>query len=145
MDLISLTVAIATLIFSLYVFFAHNRKLNDQQKLLNELALQKAAQEEAASKKASIFLSYVKKGTSDRLVVTNKGQATAFDVRLSSEVENDPLKMINLPPQWDSIKPGQEFSHPIPLGSGVAMRVTYDITWHDELGEHKDQQMVDYL
>ena len=141
----SLAVAIASLFFSLYVFFAHNRKLNAQQKQLNELALKKAVQEEAASKKACIFLSHVKMGTSDRLAITNKGQATAFDVRLSSEVEKDPVKMINMPPQWDSIKPGQVFNHPIPLGSGVAMRVTYDITWRDELGEHKDQQIVDYL
>lgn len=73
MDPISLTVAIASLVFSLYVFFAHDRKLNAQQKLLNELALQKAAQEETASKKASIFLSYVKIGSSDKLVATNKG------------------------------------------------------------------------
>ena len=43
MDPISLTVAIASLVFSIYVFCAHDRKLNAQQKLLNELTLKKAA------------------------------------------------------------------------------------------------------
>lgn len=145
MDPISLTVAIASLIFSLYVFFAHDRKLNAQQKLLNELALQKAAQEETASKRASIFLAHEKIGKSDKLVVTNKGQATAFDIKLSSQVDNDPVMMLDIPPQWPSLKPGQEVKRPIVLVIGSTMQVTYDITWRDELGEHKDQQMVDYL
>lgn len=145
MDPISLTVSIATLIFSLYVFFAHDRKLNAQQKQLNELALQKAAQEETESKKASIFLAHEKTGKIDKLVVTNKGQATAYDVRLSSHVEEDPVMMLNIPPHWESLKPGQEVKRPIVLVIGSTMRVTYDITWRDGLGEHKDQQMVDYL
>lgn len=144
MDPISLTVAIMSLIFSLYVFFAHDRKLNAQQKILNDLALQKAAQEEEASKKACIFLSHEKVGRSDKLVITNKGQATAFDVRISSHVEEDPAMMLDVSPQWTSLKPGQEVKRPIVLSIGSTMQVTYTITWYDELGEHKDQQMVDY-
>ena len=144
MDIVSLFISILTLIFSGYVFYAHDRKLNAQQKMLNELALQKAAQEKEASKKANIFLSREKINGSDKLVVTNKGQATAFDIKLSSRIDNDPVTMLNTPPQWPSLKPGQAVNRPLLLGNGVAMNVTYDISWRDELGEHTDQQMMDF-
>ena len=145
MEMLSTLISLLALGLTGYVYFAHDRKLNAQQKLLNELALQKAAQEDVASKKAIIFLRHERIGSSDKLIVTNKGQATAYDVRLSSQVEEDPVMTLSIPPQWDSLKPGQEVKRPIALVIGSTTQVTYDITWRDELGEHKDQQMVDYL
>ena len=79
------------------------------------------------------------------MAVTNKGQATTFDIKLSSQVDNDPVMMLDIPPQWPSLKPGQEVKRPIVLVIGSTMQATYDIVWRDELGEHKYQQMVDYL
>lgn len=145
MEPISLVISILTLTFSIFVYFTHDKKLNAQQKRLNELALQKAAQEDEASKKAIIFLAHERVGKSDKLIITNKGQATAYNVHLTSHVEEDPVMTLNIPPHWDSLKPGQEVRRPIVLFIGSVTQVTYDITWQDELGEHKDQQMVDYL
>lgn len=144
MEAFSLIISILTLGFSLFVYFAHDKKLNAQQKQLNELALQKAAQEDEARKKAIIFLSYERVGRNDKLVVTNKGQATAYDIRISSQVERDPVMVVDIPPQWDFLKPGQSANHPIVLDSEI-ISVTYDISWRDELGEHSDKQMVVYM
>ena len=145
MESISLVISILTLTFSIFVYFAHDKKLNAQQKQLNELALQKAAQEEEASKKAVIFLSHERVGITDKLVITNKGQAMEFNICLTSHVDGDPMMTLSIPPHWDSLKPGQEVQCPIVLYMGCTTQVTYDISWRDELGEHTDQQMVDYL
>ena len=102
MESISLVISILTLTFSIFVYFAHDKKLNAQQKQLNELALQKAAQEEEASKKAVIFLSHERVGKTDKLVITNKGQAMAFNICLASHVDGDPMMTLSIPPHWDS-------------------------------------------
>lgn len=143
MNLISLFIGLLSLCLSTYIFFAHDKKLKIQQKALNELALQKATTEEYTRKKAVISMNYER---NDKLVITNKGMATAFDVKISSQIENDPL-IGNYGNQlhWDSLKAGQEVRRTVALGRGDPWQITYDIYWRDDLGVHYDKQLVDYL
>ena len=144
MEIFSTIISLMALGFTAYVYLAHDKKLNEQQKLLNEISLKKAREEEEAVKKAKIFLEHVKEGSADKLIISNIGQANAYDIKLSSDVENDPVMMLDLPPEWHSISPGHRARRPLPLGRGVAMNVEYEVSWRDDAGEHKERQSVDY-
>jgi len=81
-------VGICALLFSVGLYIVHDRKLKQQQKVLNEYQLKVVEQ----NKKAEVRVAIINK-QSDRLgnksgtlVIKNYGKATAYNVRIEQEL-----------------------------------------------------------
>lgn len=87
MEIASLIVGICALLFAIWVYFIHDRKLKQQQKILNEYQLKILGQNIAELKKAEVMFSIKSKkydhlgNRSGTLVIKNYGKATAYNVR----------------------------------------------------------------
>lgn len=90
MTIISIIVATFALLFSFYTFFAHDRRLKKQEKLLNEYQLRSMALSEAENKKAVIRAKSVKyTGGKRSLYIYNTGKAKARNLKVVMPNENE--------------------------------------------------------
>lgn len=91
---VSLTISVLALVFGVYTYFAHDKKLKEQQALLNDLNIEKLKKESREQTKADVRVSltidkepnnfsmrnfYVTLGT---IKITNFGKATAYNIRI---------------------------------------------------------------
>ena len=158
MEIISLIISLGAIGFTIYVYFAHNKQLNEQQeklnaqqtqlneqqKQLNTMALEKAKQEAIDSKCAKIFLNVDKNCNPHKLIITNNGKSTAHNITITGDKHKDPLSYCNQSPSWPELKPGQSLEQPIIISYLTASQVHYTIAWIDDNGEHSDSQVVYY-
>ena len=141
MGYISLIVSLIGTGFTIYMYFTHNKKLNEQQKQLNAIALEKAHQAAIDNKSAKIFL----KHENHKLVIINIGKATARNITLTTDEKNtDPLFRRNPSPSWAELKPGQSLEQAVIITNRTASEVRYEIAWTDDNGEQSDTQTVYY-
>ena len=86
-SIVSLAVSAAAAFGTLYVYIVHTRKLNLQQKQINEYQIKKSKEEEDKKKKAIIEANIYKtdaKGPSWRMKICNKGQTKARNISYSA-------------------------------------------------------------
>lgn len=77
-NIISIIIALLALLFSVITYFIHDRKLKEQEKILNEYQLRVLAQVEEENKKAIIRARTVKTiGGKRTLLIYNIGKAKA--------------------------------------------------------------------
>ena len=90
---VSLTISVLALVFGVYTYFAHDRKLKEQQLLLNELNILKLKKDTCEEQKANIRVSLTMDKETDysmrsfyndsgTILVTNFGKATAYNIRI---------------------------------------------------------------
>ena len=95
---ISLAISLLAFMGGIYTYFAHDKKLQKQQALLNELNIEKLKNDNQESKKANIRISLIENAIdkndvfkygintltqrTGRLSVVNLGKATAFDINI---------------------------------------------------------------
>lgn len=83
-SIFSLIVALGALIFSFFTYFAHDRELKRQEKLINDFQISALAREEAEAKKAQIkgnIIGAPGKGNRE-LRIFNSGKVTARNVKV---------------------------------------------------------------
>ena len=90
MEILSIILSALALSFSLYIFFAHDRRLKKQEDLLNKISLKEAEEREQNRKKAKIngYIVYNGKGSND-LFISNKGEAEARNVKVDVLDDSD--------------------------------------------------------
>lgn len=126
---VGIVLSISSLVFSLYVYVRHERKLNGQQKKINELNIRKMTWEEEVRNRVSFSIN--RQG--DFLYVKNIGYITARNVRI--DCDDDDVCFSN-----DRVLPRPE------LRAGECIRIMflperliktyYDFTviWDDDSG-----------
>lgn len=146
----SIIISGLALAVSIYAYFAHDRKLKKQQKLLNELNIQKLKNENQEQQKAdvrasltidrrdpqtmSISNAFVTYG---RLEIKNYGKAPAYHIRVMGEYHRCGL---NAPAIIDKLAPGesrfynQEWDH---YPSGM-MAVC---SWDDNFAKNRSNEI----
>lgn len=84
LSIISLIVALGALGFSFFTYFAHDRELKRQEKIINDFQLSALAREEDELKKAQIRGNIIKTASKGgrELRIYNSGKATAYNVRV---------------------------------------------------------------
>ena len=91
---VSLTISVLALVFGVYTYFAHDKKLKEQQALLNDLNIDKLKKESREQAKADVRVSLtIDKEpnnfsmrnfyeTSGTIKITNFGKATAHNIHI---------------------------------------------------------------
>lgn len=138
-DIISLVALAGTVI----TYLLHSRKLNVQQKQINEFQIRKSIEEEDNRKKALICASAFKSPKGWRIGVCNKGEATARNIRLiyndnglsksgielCMNVESYPL--LNKDDNFDIVMLLAEGHNPAPI---------IKLVWDDPFGKDREYE-----
>ena len=142
---------VINIFFTFWVYVKYGKKikvqqleLNQQQKKLNDLNLKKEEREEKEEKSATITLKYVKE--KKILIVKNNGKSKARNVIVKSLSDNDPVsKMLNYHFPRKYINPYEEISLDVLLERHQDNIIEYLYKWNDDLGEHEDTQIIQYM
>ena len=89
MDIAGFIIAVLSLAFGAFTYLRHDKKLKEQQAIINAYEIQKHQQESVEQKKADVRASMINKFVSDfctgTLVIKNYGKATAQRVFVSCQ------------------------------------------------------------
>ena len=145
MEFLSALLAIFALGFSLYTFFAHDRRLKKQENLLNEYQLRSLAQSEEENKKAIIRAKAVKYNSGNRtLYIYNTGKAKARNLKV--EMPNDKQVFASrpvFPLNYDELLPDASREVTLFLTEGDNV-LTLTFEWEDDYSkDNKEQQTID--
>lgn len=127
-------ISTAALGVSLYTYFAHDRKLKQQERLINSYQLKQLEEKEQANKKADIVgeISLGAGGDYGVLRVTNKGLASAKDIHIEGfDYENYTIHNIDILP-YDCLNAGEYFSLNIFRMRRSLPTMTITFVWDDE-------------
>lgn len=81
--IIASAIALSSLFFSIYVYRKHEKKLNEQENLINEFNINKLKQEDEERKKAVIKATITKKEKRLRIIkISNIGKAIAHNLNI---------------------------------------------------------------
>lgn len=154
-SIVSILISIGAAIGALYTYFVHTRKLNEQQKqineqlsLLNKYQIDKNKEEEDNKKKALIeantFSTYNGKYKSWRIKIYNKGSAKALNIRLvSPDIDNDDMVDLRVPNgflPYPSLVPQQSFEIGVVLSCNHKDFHRIRLIWDDESGKDRFQE-----
>lgn len=136
---ISFVLSLLATIGAIYTYIVHTRRLNSQQRQINDYQLRLFKEDEEKKKKAIIECNVIKKtndiiGSFNEIQVLNKGIATAYNIMLKVD-EKKIMLMVS-----DGALPLPE------LRSGQSIEISYhknaadyhyriDLTWDDEYKE----------
>lgn len=145
MDMISIIVAVLALVFSCYTFFAHDRRLKKQEKLLNEYQLRLMVQSEEENKKAVIRAKAVKyTGGKRTLYIYNTGKAKARNLKVDM-VDNEQVvaSRPEFPQAYEELLPDASREVLLLLSEGDD-EITLTFEWEDDFRkDNKERQTVD--
>lgn len=145
MDFASIVLAALAFLFSCYTFFAHDRRLKKQEKIINAYQLRSFAQEEEESKRAVIRAKAIKPKAGQRiLVVSNVGKATAKHLKI--EMHDDEQVIATrpeMPVTFAELLPGASREIILILSSGDdELTLTYH--WDDSFSaDNQENQTID--
>ena len=135
MEVVNLIVGICALLFTAGVYFIHDRKLKQQQKILNEYQLKVVEQNKKAEVRATIINRQSDRlgNRSGTLVIKNYGKATAYNVRFKrkNEMYSDIFDSC-----WDypQLLPGESQEKHVECRTGEQTAI---VTWDDEFGKNR--------
>lgn len=145
MEIISALLAIFAFVFSLYTFFAHDRRLKKQENLLNEYQLRSLAQNEEENKKAIIRAKAVKYNSGNRtLYIYNTGKAKARNLKVIMPKDDQVYaSRPDFPLHYDELLPDASREVILYLSEGDD-ELTLIYEWEDDYSkENKEQQTID--
>lgn len=147
-EILSLVISIITLLFSIVVYWTHDRKLKTQERLLNEYHLRSFAQSETENKQA-VIRAVVKdndRGGSRILRIINKGKSKAKNLSIAfSDQTQITLIRPELPYVINQLLPGEyrEFVMFLCEGDDEA---TFMFKWEDDFcKENEECQTIAFL
>lgn len=122
-----------------YTYFAHTKKLNAQQKQLNDYQLKQLKEEEEKKKKALIECNVIQNtndiiGHLNEIQIINKGMATAYNIMLEVDKKKIMLMVSDQELPLPELRPGQtiEISY---HKKAIDYHYRVDLTWDDEFKE----------
>jgi len=134
----SAAIALFSLIFTLIKYRKHEKRLNEQQAIINEYRLKKMRAEETASLKADIKGNICRRTkSSDQLKVFNNGQANATNIRIEIIGPQDGL-MVNQIEPIELLNPQNEYSYEIFLEESHVNTLKIKYTWDDDFGKNRE-------
>ena len=145
MNIISIIVAILALVFSCYTFFAHDRRLKQQEKLINEYQLRSMLQSEEENKKAIIRAKSVKYTSGKRtLCIFNTGKAKARNLKVDMlDDEQVVASRPELPQTYEELLPDASREILLLLSEGDD-EITLTFEWEDDFrNDNKESQTID--
>ena len=129
-------ISVAALVVSLYTYFAHDRKLKQQEQLINTYRLKQLQEEEQANKKADIR-AQIKNNTKGIPVlhICNRGHATARNIRVEGlNVKGFDLMEQNIFP-CEVMYPQDYMELEFWETRECPRRLTLKLIWDDESGQ----------
>lgn len=113
-ETISLVLSIFAAIGASYTYVVHTRRLNSQQRQINDYQLRQLKEEEENKKKAFIECALIQKpsevfNTLDYIQLTNKGKATAYNIALEVDKQKISLHVADGVLPLPELHPGQSF------------------------------------
>lgn len=142
MEIISLIVGICALLFAIGVYIIHDRKLKQQQKILNEYQLKVLEQNIAEQKKAEVRVAIINKqcdhsgNTSGTLIIKNYGKATAYNVRFEREYKRDVYAFDSCWGGYSQLLPQESQEKYVKYSWDTGGQVEAVVTWDDESGKN---------
>lgn len=139
----SFYIALAALALSLWVYFAHDKRIKRQESLINQFEIEKLTQEKELLKKANLEV-HIKDGPPGRqdLVIINTGKNIAENIRISIE-ENDGMEGFIIAESLSPFELHQNQSRTISLFSTNESPdcISATLKWNDD---HKVDNQVTY-
>ena len=143
--MVSIIIATLALLFSIFTYVTHDRKLKMQEKHLNEYQLRALAQGEEQNKKAIIRAKSVKTTSGKRTVyIINKGKAKARNLTVAIEESDQVIATRpNLPVNYSELLPDAPREIVLHLAEGDNV-LTLNYTWDDDFGSNnQESQTID--
>lgn len=145
MEILSSLLALFAFGFSLYTFFAHDRRLKKQENMLNEYQLRSMAQSEEEKKKAIIRAKAVKYNSGNRtLYIYNAGKAKARNLKVEIPKEDQVYASRPVfPLNYDELLPDASREVTLLLTEGDD-ELTLSFMWEDDYSkDNKEEQTLD--
>lgn len=139
MDFISILISCLALLFSIFGYFRHDKKLKEQEIKLNEIALRNESQKEEERLHAKISADVELKHARIVLIVRNSGLAIAKDVNFSLSPE---LPITNKVLPIEFMNPGDYVRVTAFNMLGGPNKTQATFTWKDEAGEQTYRQIL---
>lgn len=143
---VPIAISVSALLLSVYTYFKHDRKIKDQNKLINKYTLEKLAKENELEKKAIIEANVIKgeRGSSRIIKVYNKGKAVAKNVVVS--FPDEPNVHISEYPSPIDIKPQNSIDINLTISYGPSSppnTIKINFEWEDGIKlDNRDTQIV---
>ena len=128
-SVVSAIVSAIALLFSLFVYFRHERELKRLSVLATRLTLQKAIRDQEEDTSARVTAKIVRETGNNHISITNEGKVTAqnVQVKLEPEICNRPREC----PFPRDVEPGQTIQISAYLGISGPSTVAVKIWWED--------------
>ena len=132
MELASIIISIIALLGSLATYIIHDRKIKEQEKMINAYQLAKFKEEEEDNKKALISGNIIKKESGQRVLkIYNKGKATATNINIQGlDIQEIDVYDKILPYELMNPQDYFEIRFRIIMNAPPTLKLTY--TWDDE-------------
>lgn len=128
-SVVSAIVAVAAILFSLFVYFKHDRELKRLAVLVSQLNLQKAIRDQEEDTSARVTAKIVREKGNNHISITNEGKVTAQNVQVKLEPD-----ICNRPREYPfprDVEPGQTIQISAYLGISGRSTVAVKIWWGD--------------
>ena len=128
-SVVSAIVSAIALLFSLFVYFRHERELKRLSVLATRLTLQKAIRDQEEDTSARVTAKIVREKGNNHISITNEGKVTAQNVQVKLEPE-----ICNRPREYPfprDVEPGQTIQISAYLGISGPSTVAVKIWWED--------------
>ena len=128
-SVVSAIVALVAFLFSLFVYFKHERELKRLSVLASRLSLNKAIREEEEDTSARMTAKIVREKGNNHIAITNEGKVLAqnVQVKLDPEICSRPREY----PFPRNVEPGQTVQISAIFSIGGPSEVTVKIWWED--------------
>lgn len=143
MAVTSLIIAILSLLFGAFTYFRHDRKLKEQQKIINEYQIMKLQREIGEAKKAEVRAtvvnrSHIGSSFSGTLLIKNYGKGVATHV-LFRAIQYCPN--LSLPSvTYSQLLPQEQQETPLTWVFGGGGSIDVLLSWNDESGERRESR-----
>ena len=143
MEVWGLIISILALLASAFTYFKHDKKLNEQERKINEYQLKQIEKEDLESKKAAIRGNIVKGLKGKRtLKVYNSGRAIARNIRIEGlDVEGLFHRADEVFP-YELMNPQDYTEVNIMLFNNCAPTIKLKYIWDDESGKNNEFEQV---
>ncbi len=130
---------------SVYTFFKHDKKLKDQEKRLNAIAIQKHEEEEILKRSADVKGNIIKEEKGRRVLrIYNKGQANARNIRLNILSETEGLILFRFDEKlpYELLTPYDKFDLIFFCTEGFVPTLKIQLIWDDDYKDRFSEQVL---
>ena len=141
MEAASLIISILAIIGTLYTYIRHDKKIKEQERILNEYQIEKIKAEKDESKKALIKGNIVKYEKGKRVLkVFNAGKAAAYNINLeilNDNIEEKGIVGFHFEP-YEMMNPHDSTETYFFLCEGHTPTLKAKFTWKDEFQDNNE-------